>query len=95
MSHSKHTKRGFSLYLENWNPSAKKYINTCCICGYKGYSPALEEPGFCDDGWLNSVIYQELTKTLNILALDSFGRCEFCARAQDKNDIVKDSKKKG
>ena len=27
MSHSKYNKRGKSLYLDNWNPNAKKYIN--------------------------------------------------------------------
>ena len=42
MSHSKYTKRGYSLYIENWNRSAKKYINTCMICGQKGYSPVIE-----------------------------------------------------
>ena len=47
MSHSKHTKRGYSLYIENWNRSAKKYINTCCICGHKGYSPVIEQDDFC------------------------------------------------
>ena len=35
MSHSKHTKRGYSLYIENWNRSAKKYINICCIYVYR------------------------------------------------------------
>ena len=48
MSHSKFTKRGHSLYLENWNPSAKKYINTCKICGHSGYSPVIEQEGLCD-----------------------------------------------
>lgn len=46
MSHSKHNKRGHSLYLDSWNPNAKKYINECKICGYKGYSPAIEQPDF-------------------------------------------------
>ena len=46
MSHSKHTKRGYSLYIENWNRSAKKYINICCICGHKGYSPVIEQDDF-------------------------------------------------
>ena len=27
MSHSKYNKRGHSLYLDSWNPNAKKYIN--------------------------------------------------------------------
>lgn len=41
MSHSKYTKRGYSLYIENWNRSAKKYINICGIWGHKGYSPGV------------------------------------------------------
>ena len=40
MSHSKYNKRGHSLYLDNWNPNAKKYINECKMCGYKGYGYA-------------------------------------------------------
>lgn len=61
MSHSKYTKRGRSLYIENWNPSAKKYINTCTVCGYKGYSPAIEQNDFCTTAE-NKAIYEELTK---------------------------------
>ena len=51
MSHSKVTKRGYSLYVEKWNPSAKKYINICAVCGHKGYSPVIErdEFGRCRD----------------------------------------------
>lgn len=48
MSHSKVTKRGYSLYIEKWNPSAKKYINICAVCGHKGYSPVIERDDFCD-----------------------------------------------
>ena len=82
MSHSKFTKRGYSLYLENWNPSAKKYINTCKICGHRGYSPAIDEDDFCN--FLgNSAIYTELKRTLSKLELDELGRCEDCARIQD------------
>ena len=84
MSHSKKTKRGYSLYLEEWNPSAKKYINVCKICGFKGYSPVIDEEGFCDrtgDG----VIYAELKRTLPKLQLDEYGRCEACARVQDSD----------
>lgn len=78
MSHGKFTKRGRSLYLENWNPSAKKYINTCKICGHSGYSPVIEEEGFCSVV-PNGVIYEELKKTLPRLPLDELGRCEHCA----------------
>ena len=83
MSHSKFTKRGYSLYLERWNPSAKKYINTCKICGHRGYSPVIEQDGFCDEV-PNGAIYSELKKTLTRLPLDEFGRCEACAKVQDE-----------
>lgn len=83
MSHSKHTKRGYSLYIENWNPSAKKYINVCSICGQKGYNPTIEEGSFCTNRE-NTVIYKELSKTLRKMELDSFGRCKDCAVVQDR-----------
>ena len=86
VSHSKMTKRGFSLYLERWSPSAKKYINICRICGHKGYSPVIEQNGFCSDR-RNTAIYEELTKTLRVMALDRLGRCEICARVQDRYTI--------
>lgn len=79
MSHSKHTKRGFSLYIEKWNSSAKKYITTCAICGKSGYSPSLEEPGL-----INSTEARELRKMLPKMALDRLGRCTECARVHDK-----------
>lgn len=81
MSHSKHTKRGFSLYIENWNPSAKKYVNTCAICGRRGYSPVIERENFRVK---NKVIYSELSKTLNALELDEYRRCAVCAEIREK-----------
>ena len=72
MSHSKHTKRDYSIYIEKWDKSAKKYINTCVICGHKGYSPVVETEGFCE------VIFKELSKTLHKLELDEYGRCIYC-----------------
>lgn len=84
MSHSKHTKRGYSLYIEKWNGSAKKYINTCMICGQKGYSPVIEHKDFCNS-LENKAIYKELTKTLSEMRLDELGRCEACARVQDSD----------
>ena len=89
MSHSKNTKRGFSLYLEKWNPSAKKYINVCSICGCKGYSPVILEVDFYDKNPIvfseNRATYEELTKTLKPLKLDDLGRCEACAKVHVKH----------
>lgn len=82
MSHSKFRKNGKSLYIDNWNPSAKKYINTCCLCGRKGYSPAILETDFINSLERESV-YNELTKMFSSsLKLDSFGRCEECVKIQ-------------
>ena len=82
MSHSKHTKRGYSLSLEKWNSSAKKYINTCAICGHKGYSPVIEKEDFCNNSE-NKVIYKELSQILCSMQLDELGRCEDCAKVHD------------
>lgn len=91
MSHSKYNKRGKSLYLDNWNPNAKKYINECSVCGHKGYRPAIEQPDFLSDTdkdpftfSVNYAIYEELTKSLSVMELDEFGRCKDCARILDK-----------
>ena len=84
MSHSKFTKRGYSHYVENWNPDAKRFINTCAICGHKGYSPAIKEEDFCVDG-MKCAISKELTKVLNELRLDELGRCEYCAKIQEES----------
>ena len=86
MSHSKHTKRGYSLYIEKWNGDAKKYINVCCICGHRGYSPVIEREEFCNT-LENQVIYRELAKTLCKQELDELGRCEACAKVQDKHTV--------
>ncbi len=84
MSHSKMTKRGRSLYVEKWNPYAKNYINTCAICGRKGYSSVIEQQDFCST-LEKTAIYTELSKIYDKLELDSYGRCEICAKIQDKN----------
>lgn len=86
MSHSKITKRGFSLYIERWNRSAKKYINICSICGCKGYRPEIENDDFCSN-FEKKVIYKELTKILTRLPLDKLGRCAECAKIQDRNNL--------
>ena len=82
MSHSKFRRKGHSLYIDNWNPSAKKYINTCCLCGREGYSPSILETDFINS-LEREAIYNELTKMFNSsLKLDSFGRCGECAKIQ-------------
>ena len=92
MSHSKKTKRGNSLYVESWNPSAKNFINTCRVCGKQGYSPSIDEEGFIHPSptvtnHIHSVIHAELTTIYHPLPLDDLGRCECCARLMDSKTI--------
>lgn len=89
MSHSKTTKRGKSLYVNEWNPSAKKYVTTCRLCGKQGYNPSIEAEGFIHPSnqvtnFEHRAIYAELTKVLQPLLLDALGRCEQCAAVMDK-----------
>ncbi len=91
MSHSKMTKRGKSLYLDSWNPNAKKYLNQCKVCGHIGYSPVIDQPDFLSDEGklpmelsLNKVIHAQLTQTYSVLELDEFGRCSICSAILDK-----------
>lgn len=82
MSHSKMTKRGYSHYIESWNPKAKNYLCTCVLCGATGYKPSIEEEGFADDHE-HRVILAELKKVYQPLPLDALGRCPVCAKRQD------------
>ncbi len=90
MSHSKKNKRGKSLYIESWNPSAKKFINTCALCGAVGYNPTIEEDGFIKDGedgrtnYEHAAMHAELTRTLKPLPLDFLGRCPDCAARMER-----------
>ena len=83
MSHSKKTKRGRSLYIEKWNPYAKKFINECKLCGRRGYSPGIETEGFKDEP-MHRAIRSELVATMDKLELDGLGRCALCASLMDK-----------
>jgi len=89
MSHSKYIKRGYSYYIKKGDPSSKKYIIRCGICGCKGYSPEIAEPDFIEENpdisLQNKVIYRELIKALKPLKLDDLGRCEDCAKIMDIN----------
>jgi len=91
MSHSKYTKKGKSLYIEKWFPSAKRFINTCSICGAQGYNPDIDDPGFiCDHAGNVSklehrAIRTELKRILKPLSLDPLGRCGHCAEIMEKH----------
>ncbi|MBQ8907353.1 MAG: hypothetical protein IJY71_02060 [Clostridia bacterium] len=90
MAHSKKLKRGKSFYVENWNPSAKKFINTCVLCGAEGYNPSIDEEGFLYNeaktvtNHEHYAIHASLTSILKPLPLDSLGRCPDCAKRMDK-----------
>lgn len=90
MAHSKMTKRGRSHFVDSWNPSAKKFINTCRICSAQGYNPTIDDDGFVYDNSGRIVNFEhrairiELTRIYKPLPLDSLGRCSTCAKIMDK-----------
>lgn len=89
MSHSKMTKRGRSQYVEKWNPTAKRFINICTLCGARGYSPTVDEDGFVYNNakeitdFEHRAIREELRSILSPLPLDGLGRCPDCAKRTD------------
>ncbi len=89
MSHGKMVKRGESRYVENWNPKAKRFVNTCALCGAQGYSPAIDEEGFvCDASGKvtdpqHRFIRESLQEIFKPLPLDDLCRCPVCAKILD------------
>ena len=91
MAHSKYTKRGKSLYVESWNPDAKRFINECKLCGATGYRPSIDDDGFIYDAsgkiadFKHRAIRDELQRIMKPLWLDELGRCRDCAARMDTN----------
>ena len=79
MSHSKVSKKGKSLYLDVWNPSAKRFIATCVHCGATGFSPAVLESDFAST-LERKAIRSALERAMKPLPLNEKGQCESCAR---------------
>ena len=90
MSHSKMTKRGRSHFVESWNPSAKRFIVTCALCGATGYNPTIDDEGFVYNeaksvkNFEHCAIRDELRAIYKPLPLDTLGRCPVCAQAMEK-----------
>jgi hypothetical protein len=83
MSHSKMTRRGKSHYLESWNPSAKRFIVSCSLCGHAGFKPEVLEPSFSLTT-KGRETRRELEAVLKPLSIDAAGRCETCAHVSAK-----------
>ncbi len=86
MSHSKFRKRGKSLYIDSWNPGAKKYIVACIQCGAKGYKPSISETDF-DNSIERKAVKAELMSGLEPLSLDEGGLCEHCSDVINKTEL--------
>ena len=79
MSHSKIEKRGKSLYLDTWNPSAKRFIVSCVSCGATGFSITVLKSDF-GSSLEKEAIKRALERAMQPLPLDAQGRCETCAK---------------
>ncbi len=72
----------------NRNPDSKRYINTCVVCGAKGYAPQVDDPDFADAKYTphrdfsRRMMKSQLRKYYKPLSLDAAGRCAGCAGSE-------------
>jgi hypothetical protein len=73
-------------YWFDLNPHAKRFINTCVMCGKQGYAPQIDDADFAGD---ESTVYHRLcrmqlkamlSRYYEPLSLDEAGCCQGCAR---------------
>src|ERR1019366_9144794 len=96
-----HKKRGQSFWTVVVDPSAKRFLNQCVLCGRVGLKPAaldadysaIEHEKTVPHQQKSAVFDQELAfKNLGgryePLSLDKFGRCEICAGTTERDDHV-------
>lgn len=84
MSYSKKRPQGRSLYLENWNPDARKYIVSCAGCGERGYCRTVEKSDFLATR-KGRVIRDELSRLISVLELSDSGLCQDCSDRTESN----------
>lgn len=72
---------------DNWfevNPYAKRFINTCAVCGAQGYAPQVDDADFAGNEptvfhrFSREKLRAMLHKYYQPMALDEFGRCDEC-----------------
>jgi hypothetical protein len=96
-----HKKRGQSFYAEVLDPSIKKFLNQCSLCGRVGLSPSALDVDY--DAvkeqktvkWdvkmakvTQKVAVEKLQRVYDPLPLDEFGHCEVCARSAESEKPV-------
>ncbi len=79
MSHSKKRGQSKSLYLDSWNPAAKKYLVACGVCGKKGYKPTVAEFK-TSESRRERMIFKELDRLFDLLDLSKAGICRECCK---------------
>ncbi len=92
-----HKKRGQSFWTEVVDPSAKRYLHECALCGRVGLKPgalnvdysAVENEKTINRHRKSATFDQELAvknllRTFGTLTLDERGRCKVCAEVAEK-----------
>jgi hypothetical protein len=91
-----HKKRGQSFYGEVLNPSAKKHLVQCSLCGRVGLKPDVSRGDYDAikdektvkrhqklDSLTQKIAVDRLQRVYEPLLLDKFGHCEICAAASE------------
>jgi hypothetical protein len=70
------------------NPYAKRFINTCAVCGAQGYAPQIDDADFAGNEstvfhrFSRDVLQARLRRYYRPLSLNEAGRCAACARPE-------------
>lgn len=73
------------------NSYSKRFINTCAICGAKGYAPQIDDPDFADEkfsphrDFSRKALRGMLRRYYKPLPLDGNGRCADCAGPENES----------
>jgi hypothetical protein len=92
-----HKKRGESFWAVVVDPSCKKFLNKCALCGRIGLKPdaldvdysAMEHQKTIKRHQKSATFNRELAvknlqRRYEPLSLDEFGRCQVCAQVAEK-----------
>jgi hypothetical protein len=96
-----HKKRGQAFYAEIVNPSAKKHLVQCSLCGRVGLKPdasGVDYDTIKDEKTIKrhqkletlsqKIAIRSLQRVYEPLPLDKFGHCEICAKASESSSPV-------
>jgi hypothetical protein len=73
------------LSVRGDNRGKGRFINTCTICGRKGFAPKIMESDFAISLARKAIVRSLTRRYKKALPLDENGRCQECSKIQPKS----------